>query len=140
MEEFIKKLIGRLSEEIKKINDEPWLDCEERIKKQCIYCNTIKIVNQLAEEYAHCTLCYLQSPCEYQNKNAEMRMEYWERGWIPCEKELPKETGCYLVTYRKNGELLVGYWLFNGIDFNQTENVEVLYWQPLPEPYKPKGE
>ena len=37
MKEFIEKLIGRLSEEIKKINDEPWLDCEERIKKQCIY-------------------------------------------------------------------------------------------------------
>ena len=51
MNEFIEKLIGRLSEEIKKINDEPWLDCEERIKKQCIYCNTIKIINELAEEY-----------------------------------------------------------------------------------------
>ena len=51
MNEFIEKLIVRLEEEIKKINDDPWLDCEERIKKQCIYCNTIKIINELAEEY-----------------------------------------------------------------------------------------
>lgn len=50
MKEFIEKLNGKLEEEIKKINDEPWLDCEERIKKQCIYCKTIKIVNELAEE------------------------------------------------------------------------------------------
>lgn len=61
-------------------------------------------------------------------------------GWILCKNELPKENGYYLVTYNKNGNLLVGYWLFNGIDFNQTENVEVLYWQPLPKPYNPKGE
>lgn len=51
MNEFIENLIGRLEEEIKKINDEPWIDCEERIKKQCIYCKTIKIVNELAEKY-----------------------------------------------------------------------------------------
>lgn len=67
-------------------------------------------------------------------------VEAKERDWIPCENELPKETGYYLVTYKKNENLLVGYWLFNGIDFNQTEEVEVLYWQPLPAPYNPKGE
>ena len=69
----------------------------------------------------------------------QVEAEY-NNGWIPCSERLPDTYGKYLVTYRINGNLLVDAWLFNGIDFNQTEEVEVIAWQPLPEPYKPKGE
>lgn len=111
MNEFIEKLIARLKKEVEYANR--FVD-EIHIGAYMAYNKSLKITNELAEEY--------------------------NGGWIPCENELPKETGYYLVTYKKNENLLVGYWLFNGVDFNQTEEVEVLYWQPLPKPYNPKGE
>ena len=116
MNEFIEKLIGKLSEEIKKINDEPCLDCEERIKKQCIYCNTIKIVNELAEEH--------------------------NGGWIPCSERLPEKDCYYLITSLKGRVYEAyyqdGFWL-DPIEFYGVYR-SVTAWQPLPAPYNPKGE
>ena len=127
MKEFIEKLIGRLSEEIKKINDEPWLDCEERIKKQCIYCNTIKIINELAEEH--------------------------NGGWIPCSERLPENEdyvlcwyeyyrfGSYNRMYQTYG---LGYYIKQydmwGGEVNQGQKCRVIAWQLVPAPYNPKGE
>lgn len=155
MNEFIEKLIGRLEnhmEYCKKCHEEfpnakMSLTYEVQINA---YKNAIEIVNQLAEEYKQCTLCYLQSPCEYQNENVEMPMEYWERGWIPCSERLPEDREEKLV-YLSSGRTTIakynehrlpfsdcpigwGYDSSNGyIDF---ESETVIAWQPLPAPYK----
>lgn len=152
MNEFIEKLIGRL-EEYRRL-------CKNtNIPSDMVVESCINIVNELAEEYKsimnyNTLLNDIKSQLksfiadsnniDYNRALVEAievidkKAEEHNGGWIPCENELPKETGYYLVTYKKNGNLLVGYWLFNGIDFNQTEEAEVLYWQPLPEPYKEK--
>lgn len=159
MNEFIEKLKTRLSDMFAESEECVHKMCESKTDEECnmVTCEQCyvaemnKIVNELAEEYkpsmtnGGCVDC---DECEHRSEdclcdiseNEEECPLLSNNGWIPCENELPKENGYYLVTYKKNGNLLAGYWLFNGIDFNQTENVEVLYWQPLPEPYNPKGE
>lgn len=150
MNEFIEKLIERLEEEKEGYSDTTYYALGIG--------SAIKIVNKLAEEYDDINI--ITDFLQYVRDNADnydadngwdlsdlidlsikfCDAEEYNGGWIPCRERLPKENGYYLVTYKKDGNLLVGYWFFNGVDFNQTEEVEVLYWQHLPEPYKPKGE
>ena len=65
MKEFVEKLIGRLNNEYLKYNDGDWNSAIDE---------SIKIVNELAEEY--------------------------NNGWIPCSERLPEEDGYYLITTR----------------------------------------
>ena len=124
MKEFIDKLISRL-EEIKSDNfasavlNEPYsMGICHTIEK------SIKIVNQLAEEY--------------------------NNGWIPCEMELPKVSNSYLVTkmcenednpiYETAHEI---FWTNDGKwDCERDEYCEwkVIAWQNKFAPYQPKGE
>ena len=88
MKEFIEKLIGRLGEQQAEAENEMHRLRSGDYTLPCSYDITdikeiasesfkesIQIVNQLAEEYKQCTLCYLQSPCEYQNENAKLQDE-----------------------------------------------------------------
>jgi hypothetical protein len=116
--------------------------------------NKVKeIVNDLAEEYKQCALCYLQSPCEYQNENVEMPVEYWERGWIPCSERLPEIGTCVIVAigtgYVCDEVLIYDYTHSNAKEpcFHKWDDEmwkcytpKVIAWQPLPAPYNPKGE
>ena len=131
MKEFIEKLIGRLEEisventcsdcpykakcdEVQEhINDETTDLCGATIKAL-----SIEIVNQLAEEY--------------------------NNGWIACSERLPDAEADVLLSlrsldiytgFRANTE---GMFYVEGEGYVEYENV--LAWQPLPEPYKPKGE
>ncbi len=158
MKEFIEKLIGRLEEASNNVSDLEDYSCDNWYGGRVSgFLNSIEIVNQLAEEYKDniefsqkcvelaekmnlCDLVAENVRLSHKIRFLELETKKNNNGWIPCKNELPKETGYYIVTYKKNGNLLVGYWLFNGIDFNQTEEVKVLYWQPLPAPYNPKGE
>ena len=72
MKEFVEKLIGRLKE---LTHDNPMITRNYILRK-----DAIEIVNQLAEGYKHCDLCYLGSPCEYQNPE------------ISCEKCIEYDT------------------------------------------------
>ena len=72
-----------------------------------------------------------------------------ERKWIPCSERLPESLDFVLLTVRRDKPynqrpfISVGY-----IDMNKTSwwcahdgncksaNVEVIAWQPLPEPYR----
>lgn len=60
-----------------------------------------KIEMQLSEEHKQCTLCYLQSPCEYQNENAMLQNELLvdKNGWIPCSERLPEKLEPVNVTW-----------------------------------------
>ena len=79
----------------------------------------------------------------------------YNNGWIPCSERLPEEPKenpifdgkaleVYLVTakYGNNEQDEVypfrAFW--NGVFFTDGLNIlDVIAWQPLPEPYQPKG-
>ena len=147
MKEFIDKLISRLYEESfshdELDGDAYYLETEE----------AISIVNQLAEEYKHCTLCYLQSPCEYQNENAMLPVSELadDNGWIACSERLPERNEsvlCYAKSTARGGDTWFVGSCDNGFWFLQTAigtlsyptQYEVVAWQALPAPYQPKGE
>ena len=74
--------------------------------------------------------------------------EEYNDGWIPCSVRLPEKNGMYLCTQnsydlatnkniiRVSAELVEFY---NG-KWRRAKNLVVTHWQPLPEPYQPKGE
>ena len=129
MKEFVEKLIERLEEE-KAIHTKFYRLSEYRefpevkTRHELIMHNfnkTIEIVNQLAEEY--------------------------KGGWIPCSERLPDKSGWFLCTQEyhslTNGNLIkVTTELVEFYDnkWRRAKNLVVTHWQPLPEPYQPKGE
>ena len=120
MKEFIEKLIGRLEEAKFPITDLKQgvvINGSQQTDDAVLYDRAIEIVNELAEEY--------------------------NNGWIPCEKELPKKDGTYLVTVKN----LTGYYIMeenvfacsywqNEFIFRGWEDNAVIAWMPLPQPYK----
>lgn len=99
-------------------------------ERNCAYHKAIKIVDQVAEEY--------------------------NNGWISCEVELPpqpkenplfenKALELYLVTTKYGSSEqdkkypFRAFW--NGINFTDGWNIlDVIAWQPIPEPYQQKGD
>lgn len=78
----------------------------------------------------------------------EVEKEKEEAGkWIPCSERLPDKNGEYLVTYRD--DIVENYVIVRNFYNGKFEPMpwsekhigrKVLAWQPLPEPYQPKGE
>lgn len=124
MKEAFEKIIDELKQESIIVDD----DAGHR---------AVEIIHQIAEEY--------------------------NNGWIPCSEMLPEESGYYLVTYHNwsDGNFLPKYddtyvrrlhyqisehfvgWNYPKNVDDRAENdchKEVIAWQPLPEPYQPKGE
>ena len=73
--------------------------------------------------------------------------EEYNGGWISCSDRLPEIRQDCLVTVRYTGFMgMHGFWVKTG--HMESENDwwgdcsggEVIAWQPLPEPYHPKGE
>ena len=73
--------------------------------------------------------------------------EKCNNGWIPCSEKLPELRKDVLVTVKYTGFMgMHGYWIKTG--HMEAENDwwgdcaggEVIAWQPLPEPYRSKGE
>ena len=85
-----------------------------------------------------------------------------KNGWIPCSERLPKEYGDYLVAWKplsmsaddiikKVGRAVPHFYeiveydpddeaLWIGSIEQAKGEYEIIAWQPLPEPYQPKGE
>ena len=67
--------------------------------------------------------------------------------WIPCEERLPSENGLYLATFECEDEIVVDIMFMIGKQFYYPEDaignfgrsVEIIAWQPLPQPYKKEG-
>ena len=67
--------------------------------------------------------------------------------WIPCSERLPSEVGMYLGTYVYDGAKIVDILFFGGEKFYYPDDmlgvsakfIEVIAWQPLPQPYKKEG-
>ena len=69
------------------------LICHDNNRKTVYLEDAIEIVNQVEQEFGHPTICYLDSPCEYQTEDVNHN-----HGWIPCSERLPEEDDAYLVT------------------------------------------
>lgn len=126
MKEFIEKLIGRLEEESKFAvsllggkTSSYIAGCCDTNKK------TIKIVNQLAEEY--------------------------NNAWVQTSERLPernKNVLCWAKSTARGGDCCFVGSCDNGFWFLQSSigtlsyptQYEVVAWRELPEPYQPKGE
>ena len=66
-------------------------------------------------------------------------------GWIPCSEDKPKEPGIYNVTAYDGMKLRSTHvkWQPRLKSWNLTGTMaywKVIAWQPLPDPYWPKGE
>ena len=97
-----------------------------------------------------CTLCVWDKAVEIVKQEVEKFVpdtNVGNNGWIPCSEKLPELRQDVLVTVKYTGFMgMHGYWIQTG--HMEAENdwwgncagCEVIAWQPLPEPYQPKGE
>ena len=86
----------------------------------------------------------------YTGKTKEIVQEVAEEykdGWISCSDRLPEIRQDCLVTVRYTGFMgMHGFWVKTGhMEYENDwwgdcSGGEVIAWQPLPEPYHPKGE
>ena len=127
-----------------------------------------KIIEKLEERTSFLSDCmkYGNKDAEQQNKSYSTMMMYevadlvddlieivkqeaekYNNGWIPCSEKLPELRKDVLVTVKYTGSMgMHGYWIKTG--HMEAENDwwgdcaggEVIAWQPLPQPYQPKGE
>lgn len=68
--------------------------------------------------------------------------------WIPCSERLPNQNGVYNVTRLIDDAFISDSAYFDGQDTWHNDNrvnharsylTDIVAWQPLPEPYKPKN-
>lgn len=132
MKEFVEKLLNELN--YKKEYNQIVYDAKPRTKHekdlnvvlQSTYDSAIRIAKRLAGEYS-------------------VGEENAHTGWIPCSERLPegKESHKVLVT-DEDGIMAVCYFLevtkIFKVCWDGEEFQGVVAWQPLPEPYQPKGE
>ena len=97
-----------------------------------------------------CRICVVDDAIEIVKQEAEKFVpdtNVGNNGWIPCSEKLPELRQDVLVTVKYTGFMgMHGYWIQTG--HMEAENDwwgncaggEVIAWQPLPEPYQPKGE
>lgn len=69
------------------------------------------------------------------------------REWIPCSERLPDNISTVIVQVKEIEKPTFGWyenmenrWILSEKDFVDLEEISVIAWQPLPEPYQPKGE
>lgn len=158
MKEFIEKLIGRLEEQ--KSDLTTW--AEDKAFEIGIE-TAVSIVKQLAEEFATDknvghndqdlmiveslpSLYPMMQPFEEEAVYRVVERAKYNNGWTPCSKELPpqpksnllfenKPLELYLATVRGSDYAWRVFW--NGECFTDGWNkVDVIAWQPLPEPFK----
>ena len=68
--------------------------------------------------------------------------EEYNNGWIPCSERLPKESLNSVIGWDEYRQrcCFVQYYGGRWILGNDIDSVKIIAWQPLPEPYQPKGE
>ena len=149
MQEVFEKIIEKLEEESKE-----WLDVYEKEHRKGNYDEyadgmndafdeAIEIVKQEAEKFGRDT-------------------NVGSNGWIPVSERLPEEYGDYLVAWKplhmsaediikKVGRAVPHFYeiveydpddeaLWIGSIEQAQGEYEIIAWQPLPDPYQPKGE
>ena len=99
---------------------------EIRVKKTC---NKGK-----CDEKEICRICVVDDAIEIVKKEAEQ----YNNGWISCSERLPKND-CYCLVTTSDMEIGIReYGYSKGFGWDGFERI--IAWQPLPQPYQPKGE
>lgn len=147
MQEVFEKIIEKLEKEkskvpVNRLLDDIIKDKPKELGQLMAYSNSVKIVKQVVEEY--------------------------NNGWIPVEERLPDEEDSVFAKYKgtdiwsdtmfeknsKEVQVIVsdsygncvtkvahtvdGKWKCDLLRINN--NYKITHWQPLAEPYQPKGE
>ena len=127
-----------------------------------------KIIEKLEERTSFLSDCtkYGNKDAEQQNKSYSTMMMYevadlvddlieivkqeaeqYNNGWIPCSERLPEDGETYLVTNAESfGQCHTYKGWYDGkhkiwhMEGNFERKMNVVAWQPLPQPYQPKGE
>lgn len=122
----MNKVFERIIEKLDELIDCNPIDGYEK-GRNCAVSEAIEIVKQEAEQFGTDT-------------------NVGSNGWISCSERLPEPIRPVLVTLRNwmNDKCFVRVGRFHTdhwkTDEGIVENSVVLAWQPLPEPYHPKGE
>lgn len=139
MKEFIEKLISRLKErenhyrcEVEKVKRFSKIRICRELQMRA-YETSIKIVNELAEEYINCSTDTVVGTSS---------------GWIPCTIAMPQKEQMYEVTMEieicSRSEYVTDYALLdsNGkwLKGCRFKNGKVIAWKEKTEPYVPKKE
>ena len=137
----MKKSIEKIIEKLEEYRDENLVEHDSEMANHCKQdCNDIN----------DCTLCVWDKAIEIVKQEAEKFVpdtNVGNNGWIQCSEKLPELRQDVLVTVKYTGFMgMHGYWIQTG--HMEAENDwwgncaggEVIAWQPLPEPYQPKGE
>lgn len=159
MNKVFEKIIEKLEEEkmnyfltIANTGDEK-LDCAYEQVGDALD-KAIEIVKQEAEQYEECYKDY--GDCEAYNKEkhhcpkfckviteAVKEIEENRNGWIPCSERLPEDEQVVLTCKYKSISILrystkTNHWYELSGNWWWSANM-VTAWQPLPQPYQPKG-
>ena len=66
--------------------------------------------------------------------------DIFSKRWIGCDERMPDRAGWFLVTTHEDGLLHTDMMFFNGMDFFESVDEDVLAWMELPTPWhKKKG-
>ena len=90
-----------------------------------------------------CVLCVFNKAIEIVKQEAEK----YNNGWILVSEKLPEDYETYLVTNVDSFGQRHTYKGWYGVEHkiwhmegNSERKMNVIAWQPLPQPYQPKGE
>ena len=125
MQEVFDKIIEKLEDAkinvpVNRLLDDIIKDKPKELGQLMAYNKSIEIVKQEAEKY--------------------------NNGWIPCSEKLPDDFMSFeYLTIRKGHTLatITYYCVANHkwyLSRNSSKEIDVIAWQPLPEPYQSKGE
>lgn len=139
MQEVFSKIIEKLEEKIK--------EYDERIERRngaCYFDETDKI--RKLDDTAN--------GVEQAIEIVKQEVEQYNNGWISCSERLPENNNvvlCWVVSKTiASGETFIigscdrGFWFLQTYEIGHhhfpVKDYEVIAWQPLPQPYHPKGE
>ena len=123
MNKAFEKILERLEEELKLADEE---------KLRCARENPLQFDS--AKGYAH----GVGNAIEIVKQEAEQ----YNNDWIPCSDKLPKY-GEVVMCYCTNSGITISCITHKGVKPSKSVRFgqhSVIAWQPLPQPYQPKGE
>ena len=148
MKEAFEKILERLEElrqeQIKELCEHKDFTSEmQSMRGHNILQGAKKIVQEVAEEYNNGWIAFGDAIEIVKQAASEDN-----NGWIPCSERLPDKNGMYLCTQntydlntnKKIIKISTELVEFYNENWRRAKNLIITHWQPLPEPYQPKGE